>query len=179
MRIILSQKFFERPTPTVAKELLWKFLIRKIGKKEIALPINEVEVYDGFEDKASHARSGQTPRNAPMYGHPGHWYVYLTYGMHFMLNIATRESGYPAAILIRGVEGVSGPGRLTKFFKIDKKLNTLPAKKTSGLWIEDRGVKILSKEIKKTPRVGIDHSGPVWSKKPWRFVIEKRKHPKS
>jgi DNA-3-methyladenine glycosylase len=171
MRKVLSTAFFARPTLTVAPELIGKFLVRRINDTEIASMITETEAYDGFQDKASHASRGITPRNEIMFGDPGMWYVYFTYGMHFMLNIVTRERGYPAAVLFRGTEAVSGPGRLTKYFRIDKKLNTMHASKKSGLWIEDRGVVIPRSKIKRTPRIGIDSSGPVWSKKHWRFVL--------
>ncbi len=172
MRKIISKDFFNRDTKKVARELLGKFLVRRIGKKEISGMITEVEVYDGLRDKASHASRGKTARNEIMFGEAGYFYVYFTYGMHFMLNIVTREHGYPAAILIRGTDEVSGPGRLTKQFGIDKKLNGKLASRSSGLWFEDRGIKISPKKIKRTPRIGIDSAGPIWSQKPLRFSIK-------
>jgi DNA-3-methyladenine glycosylase len=172
MRKVIPQKFFNGDTRKVAQELLGKFLVRRIGNREISGMITEVEAYDGVHDKASHASRGKTPRTEIMFGKPGYFYVYLTYGMHFMLNIITREHGYPAGILIRGVKEISGPGRLTKQFKIDKKLNGKPAIRSSGLWFEDRGVEIRSKQIKRTPRIGVAYAGPVWSQKLWRFVLE-------
>lgn len=171
MRTVLSQDFFNRSTIVVAKELLGKFLVRRQGSAEKAFMITEVEAYDGFEDKASHASRGQTLRNSPMFGHSGAWYVYLVYGMYDMLNIVTREKNYPAAILIRGVEGINGPGKLTKQLKITRALNNKKAAAKSGLWIEDRGVKISTKNISKTPRVGVNYAGPIWSAKPWRFLL--------
>ena len=101
---VLNKKFFERDTITVAKELLGKCLVRRIGKKKLRVIITEVEVYDGFRDKASHASRGKTKRNELMFGDAGHWYVYFTYGMHWMLNIVTRKKDYPAAVLIRGIQ---------------------------------------------------------------------------
>ena len=194
---ILNQKFFNRPTEKVAKDLLGKFLVRKVGQREISLMITEVEVYDGFGDKSSHAFRGKTARNSIMFGPAGRWYVYFTYGMHWMLNIVTREEGYPAAILIRAlqdfspknlrgqgaklngparqtfsVKNLGGPAKLTKFLKIDKKLNGLPASKASGLWVEDRGVKISRARIKKGPRVGVNYAGPYWAKRKWRFWVD-------
>ncbi len=169
---VLSKKFFERNTLSVAQNLLGKFLVRKIGRKTIRAMITEVEAYKGFEDKASHAHRGKTKRNEIMFGSPGYWYVYLTYGMHWMLNIVTEKENYPAAILIRGVESVSGPGRVTKFFKIDKRLNKKSANRTSGLWIEDGGVRIKKSEIKKSSRVGVDYAGLKWGKKQYRFYIK-------
>lgn len=170
-RKILSQDFFVRDTLVVARELLGKYLVRRMRGKEIAVMITEVEAYDGFEDKASHAHRGETARNKPMFGNAGAWYVYLVYGMYEMLNIVTGRKGYPAAVLIRGVEGISGPGRLTKFLKITRAQNNKRAIFESGLWIEDRGVVITDNRIKKTPRIGVDYAG-VWAKKRYRFVLK-------
>ncbi|HTW96464.1 MAG TPA: DNA-3-methyladenine glycosylase, partial [Candidatus Methylomirabilis sp.] len=99
---ILKEKFFTRPTLLVARDLLGKFLVRKIGKKEVAVMITEVEAYDGPKDLASHASRGMTDRNAIMFGAGGYFYVYLCYGMYEMLNIVTGPKNYPAAILLRG-----------------------------------------------------------------------------
>ncbi len=164
----------------IALDMLGSTLVRVWEGKSIALVINEVEIYDGHEDKASHAARGETMRNFVMFGAPEHWYVYLSYGMHWMLNFVTREKGYPAAILIRGgiIKGgeddgrkVDGPGKLTKYLHIDKSLNTLKAEKKNGLYIKWRK-KPLEGKIRKTPRIGIDSSGPIWGKKLLRYVIE-------
>lgn len=200
-RKILSKKFFNRPTLIVAKELLGKYLVRtqhsliRANKRVLrrhkteAFMITEVEAYDGFKDKASHARHGKEKRGKLMFGPPGVWYVYFTYGMHFMLNVTTREEGYPGAVLIRGVEGINGPGRVTKALGIAKELNGKIANRKTGLWIEDRraikknnkysiinsqGKKEIYRVIK-TPRIGIDHAGPVWKNKKLRFVLKEKK----
>ncbi len=174
-RTVLTEAFFARDTKAVAKDLLGKVLVRKIGRKEISGLIVETEAYDGFQDQASHAFRGRTPRTEVMFGKPGHWYVYFTYGMHHMLNVVTREAGHPAGVLIRAVrmDGVviNGPGKLTKFFQIDKSLNARRAEKKSGLWIEDREVAVPGKKILKTPRIGIAYAGPVWAAKKWRFIL--------
>lgn len=170
MRKVLKQDFFNRPTLKVARELLGKFLVRKIGGKTTAHMITDVEAYVGYRDRASHASRGKTARNAPMFGSAGHWYVYFTYGMHWMLNIVTEKKEYPAAILIRGIEGVSGPARITKFLKIDKRLNGKPVLRRSGLWIEDRGVKIAPRMVKRGKRIGVDYAGE-WKNKLWRFFL--------
>ncbi|MBX4192539.1 DNA-3-methyladenine glycosylase [Candidatus Parcubacteria bacterium] len=173
MHKILGYQFFDRPTLTVAKDLIGKFLVRKIGNKEIALMITETEAYDGLYDLACHARSGKTKRNYPMFGEAGRAYVYFTYGMHWMLNLVTGKKDYPAGVLIRGLQGstlkLNGPAKLTKFLKIDVKLNNLKLGKGSGLWVEDRGVKIPTSKIKRTPRIGVAYAGS-YAKKPWRFV---------
>lgn len=162
-------------TGTIALSLLGKYLVRRVNGKTKAYKIVETEAYVGPHDKASHAHRGRTARNEPMWGPAGHWYVYLTYGMHYMLNLVTGKDGYPAAVLIRGVIGtdgtkISGPGRLTKALKIDKRLNTKKASRTNGLWIEDRGVKIPRWKIKRTPRIGIAYA-EEWVDKPLRFTL--------
>lgn len=172
MSKILKQDFFNHSTIVVAKKLLGKFLVRKIGNKILFKKITEVEVYDGFKDRGSHAWRGITKRNYVMFGSSGRWYIYLNYGLHWMLNIVTKEKGYPAAILIRGVEGINGPGRVSKFFEINKKFNNKLACYNTGLWIEDKGIKIKKNQIQKGPRIGIDYAGPYWSKKHLRFWIK-------
>lgn len=170
-RKVLSAKFFNRSASAVAKDLLGKFLVRKYRGRELAHMIAEVEIYDGLKDKGSHAWRGRTKRNFPMFGPAGIWYVYFTYGMHYMLNIVTGPENYPAAILIRGIDGIFGPARLTKKLKIDKNFNNKPANKKSGLWIEDRGVKIGRGQICAGPRIGIDYAGEFWKRKEWRFWL--------
>jgi len=167
---VLLRQFFDRPTLDVAKELLGKFLVGKEGSKTIAAMITEVEAYVGHKDRASHASRGRTPRTEVMFGKAGYWYVYLIYGMHYCLNIVTERDGYPAAILIRGVEGISGPGRVTKYIGIDKRYNAVPASRTSGLWIEDRGVVIKPQSIRRSKRIGVEYAGS-WKDKKWRFWI--------
>lgn len=172
MRKVLGEEFFNRKAPVVAKELLGKYLVRKVGKQTMAFMISETEAYDGFEDKASHAHRGQTARNAVMFGEPGRIYVYFTYGMHWMLNLICGKKGYPSGVLIRGAGDISGPALLTRALSIDKRLNTLPLSKKSGLWVEDRGVKVPKKEISMTPRIGIRYA-EEWVEIPWRFVMRK------
>src|SRR3989338_4042462 len=167
----LGREFFGRPTLEVAQDLLGKFLVRRWRGKNTAFIITEVEAYGGFEDKASHAARGLTTRNKPMFGPAGRWYVYFTYGMHWMLNIVTGKEGYPAAILIRGIQGINGPARLTKILYIGKNFNNKPANRKTGLWIENWGVVVKISEIKKGPRIGLDYAGPVWGKKLYRFWI--------
>ncbi len=170
MHRVLNKKFFERPALEVAPDLLGKFLIRNVRGRETALMITDVEAYEGPEDKASHASRGQTERNKPMFGPAGHWYVYFTYGMHWLLNVVTGPAGYPAAVLIRGTKEIYGPARITKFLKVDKKLNGRLASKKDGLWLEDRGVEIEPRQIKKCKRVGVGYAGK-WAGKPYRFRI--------
>lgn len=173
MHIILEPDFFNSSTVSVAKKLLGKYLVRKIDGIEIALQINEVETYDGPKDLACHGRFGKTKRNEPMFGPPGCFYVYFVYGVHWMLNIVTGPQNYPAAILIRGAGEIIGPARLTKFMRIDKALNSKKCTPKSNLWVEDRGDIILQNKIIATSRIGVGYAGPIWAKKPYRFVISK------
>ncbi|MCL4404105.1 DNA-3-methyladenine glycosylase [Patescibacteria group bacterium] len=171
MRKALPSEFFDRPTLKVAEELLGKYLVRRYRGRERAAMITEVEAYDGPRDKASHASRGRTERNKVMFGESGVWYPYFTYGMHWLVNIVTGPKEYPAAILIRGVEGIKGPARVTKHFKIDGKVYGKPADKKTGLWFEDRGTRIRKKDIKKGPRVGVDYAGPVWRAKDYNLKV--------
>jgi len=168
---VLPQKFFNRPTLRVARDLLGKYIVRKWRGREIALMITEVEAYDGPLDLASHASRGRTPRTTIMFGEAGRFYIYFTYGMHWLVNIVTGEKEYPAAVLLRGGTGVKGPARLTKFLKIDGTLNGKVAAKATGLWLEDRGIKIPRTKIKANKRVGVDYAGPIWSMKEYNLQI--------
>lgn len=172
MKRKLGKDFFNRRTEQVALELLGKFLVRRTNAGIVAAMITEVEVYDGPSDRGSHAYRGRTLRNAPMFGPPGHWYVFFTYGMHWMVNVTTREGGYPAAVLLRGVLGASGPGRVTKTLGITGELGGKKVALASGLWIEDRGIRVSPQKIKKGPRIGIDYAGPYWARRRWRFRWE-------
>lgn len=169
---MLTEQFLNKSTAEVAQSLLGKFLVRRRGNRTEAYMITETEVYDGFRDKGSHASHGKTKRNAPMFGAPGHWYVYFTYGMHWMLNIVTMEKDYPAAVLIRGVQEITGPARLTKKLRISGRMNGMSATRKSGLWIEDRGVRIPPRIIKKSPRVGIAYAGSYWARRNLRFYLD-------
>lgn len=168
MKRILEQSFYERPALVVAPELLGKTLVRRHEGIEKRLTISEVEAYLGEEDLASHARFGKTSRNQVMYGPAGHIYMYLIYGIHWMLNIVVDQENQPAAILIRGTLEVSGPGRLSKALQLDKTFNERILNVSSGLWIED-APKLPSSQIIQTPRIGIDYAGD-WVQKPFRFV---------
>ena len=168
----MSKKFFERGAPVVAQDLIGKYLVRKERGKESASMITEVEAYEGHEDKASHASKGKTKRTEVIFGFAGVFYIYLVYGMYEMLNIVTGAKGYPSAVLIRGVKKINGPGRLTKNLNISRALHGKKVARESGLWIEDRGEKVSKNCILKTPRIGVDYAGPVWSQKHYRFVLK-------
>jgi len=161
-----------RKTVALARGLLGKILARRQADGSVTRHrITEVEAYDGECDRACHASKGRTRRTEVMYQPGGVWYVYLCYGTHEMLNLVTGPANYPAAVLIRGVEGITGPGRLTKRLQIDRRYNGQVSARGTGLWLEDDGLKVAPRWVRRGPRVGVDYAGPVWSKKPWRFQL--------
>ena len=183
----LPRKFYNRPTLTVARELLGARLVYISRGKTLAGLITETEGYIGEEDLACHAKAGRTKRTDPMYGEPGHAYIYFTYGNHWMFNVVTEREGFPAAVLIRAiqpVEGVEvmikrrqgrdafGPGKLTQALGITVRENYADLTESgSGLWIE-AGVKVPDKSVTISPRVGLNKTPEPWFSKPWRFVVK-------
>ena len=181
-RRILNSSFYARDTVSVAPDLLGKDLVRTMGRGRMVGRIVEVEAYRGADDPASHAFRGLTPRNAPMYGQPGHAYIYFTYGNHYCLNITAERAGTPGAVLLRAVqpiEGVrlmtrfrpnvpdieltNGPGKLTKALAIDKSLNEQDMTTYGPLFVTDSGQADL--EIWCSTRIGIRDG----QDKRWRF----------
>jgi len=171
-QVLTTETWASRATLAHARALLGKVLVRTRAGRESARVITEVEAYIGGSDLACHASRGRTRRTEVMYGPPGHWYVYLVYGMHEMLNLVTGPEGWPSAILIRGVAGASGPGRVTRSLVVGRALNGKPAVRASGLHIEDRGIRVPERLVTRTPRIGINYAGPVWASKPWRFMVD-------
>lgn len=164
--------FFLDDVKIVAQNLLGKTMCVRGGKGRIdRVVISETEAYDGEKDLACHASKGKTLRTSTMYMEGGVCYVYLCYGIHWMLNIVAREVGYPAAVLIRGSLEIGGPGRLTKALGINGSFNGVNLCPHSSIWLEDS--KIKPSEIHQGPRIGVEYSGPVWSKKPYRFWFSK------
>ena len=105
---MLPRTFFQRPTLDVARELLGKVVVHRAASGTAAGAIVEAEAYSGEDDPACHAASGLTPRNAPLYGPAGYAYVYLTYGLHELLNAVTESAGHPSAVLIRALSPLEG-----------------------------------------------------------------------
>jgi len=175
-RIIRPGELHGTKTVALARWLLGKVLVRTTaaGRKEYS--ITEVEAYHTAKDLACHASKGRTKRTEVMYQSGGRWYVYLCYGVHEMLNLVTGPADHPAAILIRGVDGITGPGRLTKQLAINRALNDALAAPESGLHLEDHGIVVPRGRIKSGPRIGIDYAGKIWAAKPWRFQYEHSDH---
>jgi DNA-3-methyladenine glycosylase len=168
--------FQQKKAIALARWLLGKHLVRRLddGREEARL-IVEVEAYNGEQDQACHARAGRTQRTEVMYGPGGVWYVYLCYGIHEMLNLVVGPQNWPAAILIRGIEGAVGPGRVTKALAVGRELNGASAVRAeSGLWLEDRGYRVPRPLVVAAPRIGIDYAGPIWTRKHWRFRFDPR-----
>jgi len=164
----LSVRDYRKDAVTLAPKLLGKLLCRKTGRKIIKLRITETEAYFGEDDTACHAHKGKTERTAIMYEDGGHAYIYLCYGVHWLLNVVSGKKDFPEAVLIRGVEGFSGPGKLTKQLQIDKSLNGENLAESNRLWIEDDGVRPAFTAAK---RVGIDYASEQDKNRLWRFLV--------
>ncbi len=169
---VLTSEFFDRPADRVARELLGAMLVVRAADGGLTRHvIFETEAYLGAHDLACHGSRGLTKRNATMFGPASRWYVYLCYGMHWMLNIVTGREGVPAAVLIRGVGEHDGPGRLTKALNIDHSFDGRPASRRTGLWLESSGIALPRRLIERTPRIGVGYAGE-WAEKPLRFVVD-------
>ena len=170
-----SKVYFQRSTKKIGKNLLGDYLVVNLKNKPIKAKIVETEIYIGPEDQASHTRNeNKTKRNKVVWKPGGHVYIYLTYGIHWMLNIVTEKKDIPECVLIRAVDidglnfkKTNGPGKLTKRLGIDKSLYGEDLTKSKKIWIE-KGKK---QEIIKTPRINIDSAGEPWVSKKWRFLI--------
>ena len=162
----LDQNFFHRPCPEVARDLVGKLLVHN-GK---ALRISETECYCGEADTACHAHKGRTRRTEVMYGEAGTLYIYLCYGMHWMLNIVTGEREQPEAVLIRACLEAPGPGRLTKALGITGSLNGKSAVDSPDLWIADDGFRC---PVTTGSRVGIGYASAEDQARPWRFILQR------
>jgi DNA-3-methyladenine glycosylase len=184
----LDRPFFARRTLDVARDLLGCRLVRILDGQRLSGFIIETEAYVGQEDRASHAAGGRTDRNAAMWGAPAHAYVYLIYGVHHCLNIVTEETGFPAAVLIRGLrpaEGIKlmrqnrsgradseltdGPGKLCQALQIDLSFNGADLVANDQLFVES-GRHPTSTSVRATPRIGVTGDERAITA-PWRFVM--------
>lgn len=182
IRRALPRSFYARPTLIVAQDLIGKVLVHETRAGVASGVIVETEAYIGEEDPACHAAPGRTQRNEPLYGPPGVAYVYLNYGIHYLVNAVTEPDGWPAAVLIRALEPLEGlelmrkrrargrgtgrrpsdfpvadlcrgPGNLSRALGIDLRQNRLDL--TGGpLRIEDHGLSA-GREVRWSRRIGI------------------------
>jgi DNA-3-methyladenine glycosylase len=183
---ILSKKFYNRSTLTVARELLGTRLVHISNGQKLVGIITETEAYCGFDDLASHAKAGRTIRTEPMFGPPGHAYVYFTYGNHWMLNAVTEKEGFPAAVLIRAIQPIEGnevmmerrmgrdtlgPGKLTQALGITKSQNYVNLTEAGSSLRIETGIFVPDKNVTIGPRVGLNKTPEPWLSKPWRFLV--------
>ena len=166
----LTYAFFHRPCLEVAQDLVGKVLVHQTPDGELRMRISETEAYCGEADTACHAHKGRTKRTEVLYADAGTVYIYLCYGIHWLLNIVTGDVEDPQAVLIRACVEAPGPGRLTKALKIDGAWNKTSVLGDSSLWIEDDGFPCTTKTDK---RVGIDYAAPEDRDKLWRFILKK------
>ena len=160
----LTYEFFHRPCLEVARDLVGKVLVVR-GKR---LRISETEAYCGENDTACHAHKGRTKRTEVFYAEAGTLYIYLCYGIHWMLNIVTGEKEQPEAVLIRACVEAPGPGRLTKALGITGELNEKNVADGDELWLEDDGFRC---EIETDKRVGIGYASQEDQDRLWRFKM--------
>ncbi len=154
--------------PSLIGKLLCRRLCDESGERIIKLRITETECYFGEDDTACHAHKGRTERTKVMYREGGVAYVYLCYGIHSLLNIVSGPDDFPEAVLIRGVEGYNGPGKLTKFLHIDRSLNGEDLILSNDLWIEDDGY---NAEYLTGKRIGIDYATEEYRNILWRYTL--------
>ncbi len=164
----LTRDFFARDVLEVAPDLPGKLIAHRTQNGILRLRISEAEAYRGEQDTACHAHRGRTRRTEVLYGPPGTLYVYLCYGIHWMLNVVTGREGQPQAALVRACLTAEGPGKLTKALQITGTLNGQDAVSSPELWLEDDGLRC---RVAGAPRVGIGYASPEDRERLWRFVL--------
>ena len=172
----LPRDFFDRNASEVAPDLVGCLLVRRARGVVRACRIVETEAYLGPHDLASHSRVGKTPRNAAMFGPPGHAYVYLVYGLHHCLNAVCGPGGHPSAVLLRAaapagerplLHSATGPGNLCRALSISRSQDEADlCDAAGGLWISGRSGP--PPRLVRAPRVGVDYAG-AWAGRPYRF----------
>lgn len=170
--IPLGEDFFHRDCLETAPDLVGKLIVRIDGGEETVIRITETEAYRGEEDTACHASKGRTPRTELLYGEPGIIYVYLCYGMHYLMNVITGEKDQPQGVLLRAGEDCCGPARLTKRLKVDKSFNGESIVHNPRIYIADDG---FCPEIERRRRVGIDYATEEYKNILWRFADKRTK----
>lgn len=165
----LDDGFFHRDCLAVAPDLVGKLILRRLPDGEIRQErIAETEAYRGQEDLACHASKGRTARTELLFGKSGVIYVYLCYGMHWLLNVVTGEPEQPQGVLIRAGEVHTGPAKLTKYLQVDKSFLGDSLVTCPDLWIADDGYR---PKLRTDVRVGIDYAGEHWKNMPWRWIM--------
>ena len=165
----MDYEFFHRPCLTVAENLVGKILAHRLPDGTVLrLRISETEAYCGEADTACHAHKGRTKRTEVMYMDAGTVYIYLCYGVHWLLNIVTGDVEEPEAVLIRACLEAEGPGKLTKKLQITGSLNR-GSVLGDELWVEDDG---FACQVVTDKRVGIGYASQEDQDKPWRFKVK-------
>lgn len=164
----LPYAFYHRSCLEVAPDLVGKILVHN-GKR---LRISETEAYNGVADTACHAHKGRTQRTEVLYADAGTIYVYLCYGVHWLMNVITGDADDPQGVLIRACVDAEGPGKLTKALGITGQINRTSAITSEDCWIEDDGFRC---EVVTGKRVGIGYAAQEDQDKLWRFKMKKEK----
>jgi DNA-3-methyladenine glycosylase len=168
--IKLDHTFYQRDVLEVAPGLIGKYLVRRFKDGHIFRDmITEVEAYRGEEDQGCHASKGRTVRTEIMYHPGGVIYVYLIYGMYWMLNFVTGPENNPQAVLIRGLDNIKGPGKITRQLQIDGSFYGASLVSSGKIWVEDNG--IIAEHVAGT-RIGIGYAGEIWKNRMWRFILK-------
>ena len=164
----LEYDFFHRPCLVVAEDLVGKMLVHRMPDGTLLqLRISETESYCGEDDTACHAHKGRTKRTEVLYADAGTIYVYLCYGIHWLLNIVTGDAEDPQAVLIRACVDAAGPGKLTKALHITGDLNR-GCILGEELWVENDG---FTCDVRRDKRVGIGYAAQEDQDRPWRFIL--------
>jgi DNA-3-methyladenine glycosylase len=182
----LHPPFYRRDARTVARDLLGRTLVTVVDGVRTSGRIVETEAYLGVDDPASHSHRGPTARNAAMFRHGGHAYVYLIYGMYWCFNVVTGEEGEGEAVLIRAIaplEGIeamrerrgattdrnlaNGPGKLVIALGITREMNDADLAVDERVWIEE-GEPVPDAHVRTTPRIGITKAAEL----EWRYVVQ-------
>lgn len=183
MSSVLAREFYESDPLLVARRLLGCVLAHEHPTRgRISGRIVETEAYRGEEDLACHASKGITGRTRLMFGEPGVAYVYLIYGMYDMFNAVCWPAGQPSAVLVRGLEPMSGierttdgPGKLCRALGIDRTLNGIDLSHVGGRLTISAGVEYSDEQVSTSPRIGVDYAGE-WAARPWRFYVKGNRH---
>ncbi len=166
----IQPEFYRNDAVFVAEKLLGKILVRVFDDGSTRkYRITETEAYLGEEDLACHASKGKTPRTEIMYAIGGKVYVYLIYGMYWMLNVVTGTENHPQAVLIRGIDKIIGSGKVGRELKIDKSYYGEDLINSERIWIENAPD---ITDFQTAPRVGINYAGEEWKNKLWRFIAK-------